>query len=228
MHKILRAASWIAPLFVLVSVTLAHAQSMNDYCAAPHKIVWPANHPVWSLCWVSPDSSSGVDGSGIELRDVFYKGKLVLRRAGIPVLNVEYDPGGCGSLRDWQNGLADFESDGFVPPPGSRYAEPTKPPRTMCDHPGTDKGDFSGVAAQRCPANWCSPPNCRPDHTVIRKNGPFDWMDPSTLASVLPRASSPATSNLTITTPTGAWNSISVVTARTASKRPARSPMRTR
>ena len=149
MHKMLRAASRIAPLLVLASFTLAHAQSVNDECAGPHKILWPADHPVWSLCWISPDGSSGIDGSGIELRDVYYKGKLVLRRAGIPVLNVEYDPGGCGSLRDWQNALMDFESDGFVPPPGSRYAEPTKPPRTMCDHPGTDKGDFEGVAAQK-------------------------------------------------------------------------------
>src|SRR5450759_376798 len=153
MHRILRTACRMALLLALASVTLAHAQSMNDDCAAPHRIVWPADHPVWSLCWIAPDSSSGIDGSGIELRDVFYKGKLVLRRAGIPVLNVEYDPGGCGSLRDWQNALMDFESDGFVPPPGSRYAEPTKPPRPMCDHPGTDKGDFEGFTALVEPCN---------------------------------------------------------------------------
>src|ERR1019366_6252377 len=152
MYRILRTACRMAPLLMLASVTLAHAQSVNDACAAPHTIVWPADHPVWSLCWIAPDSSSGVDGSGIELRDVFYKGKLVLRRAGIPVLNVNYDPGGCGSLRDWQNAPMNFESDGFVPPPGSRYAEPTKPPRTMCDHPGIDKGDFAGVAARKTPS----------------------------------------------------------------------------
>jgi len=152
MHRILRSAWWIAFLLGFAGIPLSHAQTANDDCAAPHRIVWPADHPVWSLCWIAPDSSSGIDGSGIELRDVYYKGKLVLRRAGIPVLNVNYDPGGCGSLRDWQNVMMDFESDGFVPPPGSRYAEPTKPPRTMCDHPGTDKGDFEGVAAQKTPS----------------------------------------------------------------------------
>src|SRR5664279_2882525 len=78
MHRTLRAAWLMAALLALASVSVAHAQSVNDGCAAPHRIVWPADHPVWSLCWIAPDSSSGVDGSGIELRDVFYKGKLVL------------------------------------------------------------------------------------------------------------------------------------------------------
>jgi hypothetical protein len=83
----------------------------------------------------------------LELRDVSYKGSRVLRRASLPLLNVNYDPGGCGSYRDWQHGLVDFEADGAVGPPGSRYAETMTAPRTMCDHPGVDGGNFSGVAA---------------------------------------------------------------------------------
>jgi len=116
-------------------------------CEPPHRIDWPAGHPVWSLCWISPDESDGVDGSGLELRDVYYKGKLVLRQAGIPLINVDYDPGGCGSYRDWQHTHMDFEAGNPVGPPGSRYAEPATAPRTVCDHPGTDGGDFQGVAA---------------------------------------------------------------------------------
>jgi hypothetical protein len=131
---------------VLMATGAAHAQ--GD-CTPPHRIDWPVEHPVWSLCWISPDYSSGIDGSGLELRDVFYKGLRVLRRAGIPLLNVNYDPGGCGSYRDWQHGLMDFEADGAVPPPGSRYAEPTAPPRTMCDDPSKDGGNFAGVAAEK-------------------------------------------------------------------------------
>jgi hypothetical protein len=138
-----------AVLALLLASGAAHAQTNQEDCAPPHRIEWPADGPVWSLCWISPDSSSGIDGSGLELRDVFYKGHRLLRRAGLPLLNVNYDPGGCGSYRDWQNGMMDFEADGAVPPPGSRYAEPTRPPRTMCEHPGRDGGDFSGVAAEK-------------------------------------------------------------------------------
>lgn len=127
----------------------ARSQTTEDGCAAPHRIEWPASQPVWSLCWISPIESSGIDGSGVELRDVFYKGRRVLRRAGMPLLNVNYDPGGCGAYRDWQSGLMDFEADGIVDPPGSRYAEPTKPPRTMCDDPGQIGGNFQGVAAEK-------------------------------------------------------------------------------
>lgn len=127
-------------LFAIVQPVLAD-------CEPPHRIEWPEHNPVWSLCWVSPDESAGIDGSGIELRDVMYNGKLVLRRAGLPVLNVQYDPGGCGAYRDWQHTLMDFEADNAVGPQGSRYAEPSVEPRTVCDHPGIDAGNFQGVAA---------------------------------------------------------------------------------
>ena len=129
----------------MILLALAFQAALAD-CEPPHRIEWPAERPVWSLCWVSPDESSGIDGSGIELRDVSYKGNLVLRRAGLPLLNVQYDPGGCGAYRDWQHTLMDFEADNPVGPPGSRYAEPSSAPRTMCDHPGTDAGSFQGVA----------------------------------------------------------------------------------
>jgi hypothetical protein len=138
-------------LALLAAVDVAHAQTAEEACAPPHRIEWPADRPVWSLCWISPDSSSGIDGSGLELRDVFYKGQRVLRRAGLPLLNVNYDPGGCGAYRDWQSGLMDFEADGILGPPGSRYAEPTKPPLTLCDDPSKEGGNFQGVAAEKTP-----------------------------------------------------------------------------
>jgi hypothetical protein len=119
-------------------------------CVAPHQINWPETNPVWSLCWTPPDASSGVNGSGLELRDVFYKGKRVFWQASVPVLNVKYDPGGCGgaylSYRDWQNQLQAFEADNVLSP---GYAEPTTPPKTVLDHPGTDAGTFAGVAVEK-------------------------------------------------------------------------------
>ena len=82
---------------VVLSSLLLAAQTRAAACTPPHRVEWPADRPVWTLCWVSPDESSGVDGSGLELHDVRYKGKLVLARAGVPLINVDYEPGGCGS-----------------------------------------------------------------------------------------------------------------------------------
>ena len=131
-------------------VPSAHGQAVSGYCVSPNKINWPASDPVWSLCWVSPPASSGVDGSGLELRHVFYRGRRVFWRAHLPILNVKYDPGGCGgsdlSYRDWQNQLVAFEANNVLSP---GYAEPTTPPRTVCDHPGTDAGSFAGVAVEK-------------------------------------------------------------------------------
>jgi hypothetical protein len=119
-------------------------------CSAPNYVSWPSSNPVWKLCWRSPSSSSGVDGSGLELTDVYYKDKKVFDRAHIPTLNVRYDPGGCGgsnlSYRDWTDELQAFEANNQI---SSGYAEPTTPPMTVCNHPGIDKGSFSGVAAQK-------------------------------------------------------------------------------
>jgi hypothetical protein len=140
-----------AGLIIELTSDTSFAQGTSASCAPPYKIDWPATNPVWSFCWVPPDNSSGVDGSALELRNVFYKGKLVLRQAHVPVLNVQYDPGGCGggpslSYRDWQNAPMPFEADNVLAP---GYAEPTVPPKTVCDHPGTDAGQFYGVAVQK-------------------------------------------------------------------------------
>lgn len=128
----------------------ARGQAVPGYCVPPYKVNWPASNPVWSLCWTPPDNSSGVDGSGLELRHVFYKGKRVFWQASVPVLNVKYDPGGCGgpylSYRDWQNSPMPFDANNVL---AIGYAEPTTPPSTVCDHPGTDSGTFSGVAVEK-------------------------------------------------------------------------------
>ena len=150
-HSMARKARWLLLFVLLAAGMTAHAQAVQDDCSPPHRIEWPADHPVWSLCWSTPEDSSGIDGSGLELRDVSYKGKLVLRRAGLPLLNVNYDPGGCGSYRDWQHGSAPFETDDILGPPEWHYAEPTSSPRTMCDHVGKDAGGFEGVAAEKTP-----------------------------------------------------------------------------
>ena len=119
-------------------------------CDPNHLVRWPDSNPVWQLCWTSPTNSSGIDGSGLEITDVMYNGRLVMGRGHLPVVNVKYDPGGCGgpnlSYRDWNWELVRFEANNVIRP---GYAEPTIPPRTVCDTPGADVGTFSGVAAEK-------------------------------------------------------------------------------
>jgi hypothetical protein len=61
---------------------------------------------LWSLVVVRPRNSTPTTfnkGSGVELRLVSYRGKLVLWQAHVPILNVLYDDG--TTYRDWQNQL---------------------------------------------------------------------------------------------------------------------------
>ncbi|HEV3087516.1 MAG TPA: hypothetical protein VGX96_09865 [Candidatus Elarobacter sp.] len=122
----------------------------SAYCSPPYLINWPTAAPVWSLCWAPPNASDGINGSGLEIYQAFYRGHRVFWEASLPVLNVKYDPGGCGgstnSYRDWQNQLSAFEANNVISP---GYAEPTVPPKTVLDHPGVDAGTFSGVAVER-------------------------------------------------------------------------------
>jgi hypothetical protein len=73
---------------------------------------------------------------------------LVLKRAHVPILNVQYDPGGCGCYRDWAYQEVRFQADNVISP---GYAEPTTPPLTVCDTGGAggDIGSFTGVAAEK-------------------------------------------------------------------------------
>ncbi len=63
------------------------------YASGPcssYQIVWPTTDPVWKLNIRHPSCTSSVqgDGTGLELADVYYRGRLILKRAEVPVLNV--------------------------------------------------------------------------------------------------------------------------------------------
>jgi len=100
-------------------------------------------HVLWSFIAVRPAASSGTNGSGIELRSVAYRGKRVLRRAHVPILNVRYDHPPCGPYRDWQYEEGMLHADGDDVAPGFRVC-PT-PAQTILDS-GSDTGNFLGVA----------------------------------------------------------------------------------
>ena len=148
----------LAALGLLLAAAPADAQTydatVNCQTVPTGHIDWPADDPVWSFDFVRPDSSSGIDGSGLELRNVYYRGYLVLKRAHTPVLNVEYDPGGCGCFRDWSYTEAGFATTGIRPRLGSCFADATPGTvRTTCDSnqaggEGGDTGTFRGVAVE--------------------------------------------------------------------------------
>jgi Copper amine oxidase, enzyme domain len=103
---------------------------------------------LWTFVVVRPSASSGTNGSGIELRYVDYRGKRVLYRAHVPILNVMYSnegaSAGCGpTYRDWQNSETCFQASGTDLAPGFRLC-PT-PAKTILET-GSDSGNFKGVA----------------------------------------------------------------------------------
>jgi hypothetical protein len=136
-------------LLALVVVAAAPGAAFAQ-CAPPHLVEWPAGNPVWKFCWTPPDASAGPDGSGLQITHAFFRGRRVFWRLNMPVLNVLYDAqtaGFCGpTYRDWLNDLQAFDANNVIQP---GYAEPTTPPRTVCDAPGADVGSFAGVAVER-------------------------------------------------------------------------------
>ena len=97
---------------------------------------------LWRFLAVRPAASSGTNGSGIELRYVDYKGKRVLYRAHVPILNVKYDGNACGPYRDWQYQEGMIQATGTDVAPGFRFCP--APAQAIIDT-GSDTGNFLGV-----------------------------------------------------------------------------------
>ncbi|MEP6993707.1 MAG: hypothetical protein ABI968_04220 [Acidobacteriota bacterium] len=141
-------------LAALFAVPVLTAAGPTCNLSGEHLMSWPEPNPVWQFCWLRPSQSSGASGSGLEIRNVYYNGHLLLKRAHVPILNVLYDPGGCGCLRDWSFQEVVFQADNVI---SDGYAEPTTPPLTVCDVGGSDQlrriggdvGTFTGVAAEK-------------------------------------------------------------------------------
>jgi hypothetical protein len=97
---------------------------------------------LWRFLAVRPAASSGTNGSGIELRYVDYRGKRVLYRAHVPILNVKYDRDACGPYRDWQYEEGQIQAAGQVVAPGFMLCNGKA--QTIMDT-GSDTGNFLGV-----------------------------------------------------------------------------------
>lgn len=142
----------IGVLVLVGSLTIGRpAHALHPTCTGDeHLISWPAADPLWEMCWLRPQDSSGANGSGLELREIYYRGVLVMKRAHEPILNVQYAGGECGPFRDVSLFEVFFQADNELFP---GYAEPTSPPLTVCDTGGSVgvTGSFLGVAAERKP-----------------------------------------------------------------------------
>ena len=106
--------------------------------------------PVWQMLVIRPSASSGTRASGVELRDVYYQGKLVMKRAHVPILNVKYDTNACGPYRDWQWQEGMFNAEGSDVAAGIRLCSAR--PQTMIES-RSDSGNFRGVAIYQNPIN---------------------------------------------------------------------------
>ena len=106
---------------------------------------------LWSFLAIRPSASSGnsSERSGIELRDVKYRGKSVLKRIHTPILNVNYDTG-CGPFRDWQYQEGMFQATGTdVPGTNGGVRDCGTNIATTALESGDDTGNFKGIAFYR-------------------------------------------------------------------------------
>ncbi len=101
---------------------------------------------LWNMLVTRPRNSEPSalhKGSGVELRQVRYRGRLVLYQAHVPILNVLYDNG--TTYRDWQNSETVFEAFGSDPVgPGWRVC--SQAPRTILESSNDAGNNFAGVA----------------------------------------------------------------------------------
>ncbi len=104
---------------------------------------------LWDMLVLRPSVSSGTNASAIELRDIKYRGRSVMKRAHVPILNVQYTDNECGPYRDWQYQEGMFQADGtdIAGAPGFRDCGTT--PATTAVETGIDAGNFRGVAVYR-------------------------------------------------------------------------------
>ncbi|KIX98998.1 uncharacterized protein Z520_05459 [Fonsecaea multimorphosa CBS 102226] len=129
------------------------------------KITDSANNALWELDVTRPRSSSGNMGSGVDLTEVRYKNRLVLKQAHLPMLNVNYLEvvKDCGpTFRDWQNEEYPFDCPGKDTLPGFRECTGGRSKTFVDGRP--DAEGFRGVSF-----------DVYDDNVVIRSQLKADW-----------------------------------------------------
>ena len=128
-------------LSVLMAAPALMAASPNCTTEGGSLLSWPADEPLWEMCWLPPNQSSGPRGSGLELRAIHYRGIQVARRIHAPMLFAEYSTSTC--YRDWKDfGTPTLAHNSThdqlgVPPDMDRLATTSC---SVSDHPTTSYG----------------------------------------------------------------------------------------
>lgn len=104
---------------------------------------------LWEMLILRPSASSGAnfERSGLEIRDVRYRGKSVLKRGHAPILNVQYI-NSCGPFRDWQYSESPFDAPatGATNPAAGIRILAAGQVATTAVETRNDIGNFQGVA----------------------------------------------------------------------------------
>ena len=151
-----RAALLVAAgLLALAAPAAAQVAGSDLSCTASPTghIKWTSGDHVWEFDFIRPAltrTAEAPNGEGLVLLNAMYDGRLVFRRASVPVLNVEYDANaeGCSCFRDWQYEEAPFEAGEPLSGARSCVALPDAGAVASTCETGTggDVGSFRGVS----------------------------------------------------------------------------------
>ena len=147
------AAGLLAPTVLAQPLTTFLNPVTNGSAPTGH-IAWPAANPVWEFDFYRPANTTLPDGTGLEIRNLTYRGRKVFDRASVPILNVEYDAGGCGCYRDWQDDESPHLATALPGGVSNSYYRDSVPGTviTNCERsttgPVADQGTFEGVAVE--------------------------------------------------------------------------------
>src|SRR5262245_14927069 len=81
---------------IIGAAAAAPAQPVCNGAIAEQLMAWPTDAPVSEFCRLRHSQSSGDNGSGVEIRNLYYHGHLVMKQGHVPILNVQYEAGNCG------------------------------------------------------------------------------------------------------------------------------------
>jgi hypothetical protein len=101
---------------------------------------------IWNFQAIRPSASSGARGSGIDLRNLFYRKQKIASQIHTPIVNVQYAKNLCGPFRDWQYSENPFQAQGTSISPG--FLEASGHPTTILES-GRDLGNYRGIAISK-------------------------------------------------------------------------------